>query len=171
MEALSQRYPDAHALGSDRATCHAACAALGGSGLAHVAAHGRFRTDNPLFSALQLTDGALTVYDLESLQRSPRIVILSACDAGMSAVRPGNELMGLAAAVLALGTQTLIASVTPVRDAAIRPLMLDLHGRLREGVPPATALARAQAATLAADLGGSLAGAGLVCYGAGHRPL
>ena len=171
VEALSQRYPDAHALGSDRATCHAACAALGGSGLAHVAAHGRFRTDNPLFSALQLTDGALTVYDLESLQRSPRIVILSACDAGMSAVRPGNELMGLAAAVLALGTQTLIASVTPVRDAAIRPLMLDLHGRLREGVPPATALARAQAATLAADLGGSLAGAGLVCYGAGHRPL
>lgn len=171
VEALAQHYPDARRLTGDEATCEAACAALDGADLVHVAAHGRFRLDSPLFSALELADGALTVYDLESLERAPRVVVLSACDAGMSAVRPGNELMGLAAAVLALGTETLIASVIPVPDDAVRPVMLELHGNLRSGLPPATALARTQAALLDLQLADGVAGAGLVCYGAGQRPL
>ena len=54
------------------ATCRAVCAALDGPTLAHVAAHGRFRADNPLFSCLQLADGPLTVYDLEALKQAPR---------------------------------------------------------------------------------------------------
>lgn len=53
--------------------------------------HALFRADNPLFSALQLADGPLTVYDLERLRAAPRDMILSACDDGVSAVRPGDE--------------------------------------------------------------------------------
>jgi CHAT domain-containing protein len=134
-----------------------------------VRADGRFHADNPLFSSLQLAEGPLTVYDLEALHHAPRTVILSACDAGISAVKPGNELMGLAAAVLALGTQTLVASVFPVPDEAIRPLMLALHAGLRAGLSPAAALARAQMESGGGDLLSAAAGAGLVCYGAGHR--
>lgn len=171
VEALSQHYPDARRLTGAEATCEAACAAVDGADLVHVAAHGRFRLDSPLFSALELADGALTVYDLESLERAPRAVVLSACDAGMSAVRPGNELMGLAATVLALGTETLIASVIPVPDDAVRPLMLELHRNLRSGLPPATALARTQAVLLDLQVAEGVAGAGLVCYGAGRQPL
>ena len=52
-----------------RATVEAAMAALDGAGLAHVAAHGHFRADSPLFSSLELADGPLTVHDLERLQR------------------------------------------------------------------------------------------------------
>jgi hypothetical protein len=129
------------------------------------AAHGRFRADNPLLSRLQLADGPLTVYDLEALQRPPGCLVLSACDAGVSDVRPGDELMGLAAAVLALGTRTLVASVLPVADAATRPLMLALHEGLCLGMTPAEALARAQAA----PIGGhdAVAAASFVCLGAG----
>ncbi len=125
-----------------------------------MAAHGTFRSDNPLFSALHLADGPLTVHDLEHLEQAPDTVVLSACDSGLSAVRPGDELMGLAAAVFALGTRTLVASVVPVPDAASHDLMVAFHDELLAGRPPAAALAAAQR-----DRG--IAGAGFVCLGAG----
>jgi CHAT domain-containing protein len=137
-------------------------AALDGAGLVHIAAHGRFRADNPLFSCLQLADGPLTVYDLEGLRRAPRTLVLSACDSGLSAVRPGDEVMGLAAAVFSLGTATLVASVIPVPDDATRRLMLAFHRRLQAGDTPAVALAAVRGAG-AADP----ASAGFVCFGSG----
>lgn len=144
-------------VGAD-ATAHRVSLALGGAGLAHVAAHGHFRADNPLFSCLDLADGPLTVYDLERLPATPRLLVFSACDSALSAVRPGDELMGLAASVFALGTSTLVASVTPVSDLDTRLLMTDLHRRLAGGVGVADALAEAQQA------GGV---SGFVCFGAG----
>jgi tetratricopeptide (TPR) repeat protein len=161
--ALAGRYPEATCLAGRAATVAAVGAALGGAGLAHVAAHGAFRVDNPLFSALQLADGPLTVYDLEGLARAPRRLVLSACDSGLSGVRPGDELMGLAGALFALGMTTLVASVIPVPDAATKELMLALHRGLQAGLPPAHALARAQA-----EWGRDPAvSAGFVCFGAG----
>jgi len=136
-------------------------------GLVHLAAHGGFRSDNPMFSHLSLTDGPLTVYDLERVPRPPSTVVLSACESGLSAVRPGEELLGLTAALLALGTRTVLASMLPVQDAATLELMLDLHRRLAAGRSPAEALAGAQAG-LGDDLDerGATAVA-FVCLGAG----
>ena len=37
---------------------------------------------------------ALTVYDLERLQRAPHRLVLSSCESGLSAVHAGDELMG-----------------------------------------------------------------------------
>ena len=42
------------------------------SELVHLACHGSFRTDNPLFSTLSLADGPLTVYDLERARGDAR---------------------------------------------------------------------------------------------------
>jgi tetratricopeptide (TPR) repeat protein len=158
VEALAARYPTATALVGKDSAAQDVLGTIDGAELAHIAAHGRFRSDNPLFSALQLADGPLTVYDLERLRRAPRRLVLSACESALSAVRPGDELMGLASAVFALGTSTLIASVTPVPDGGSRALMLDLHDRLSAGTPPARALAEANLAT-GID--------GFVCFGAG----
>ena len=167
VESLSGSMPDAQVLVGSDATVGAVARALDGAPLAHVAAHGTFRADNPLFSSLELADGPLTVYDLEQLRRPPRRIVLSACDSGLSAVRPGDELMGLSAALLGLGTRTLVATVVPVPDGATTPLMLDLHQRMRAGLSPAAALAAAQEAYSG---GGDLAyatSAGFVCFGAG----
>ena len=98
------------------------------------------------------------MYDLERLSRAPRTLVLSACDSALSAIRPGDELMGLAGAVFALGTHTLIASVTPIHDEETRAVMLALHDRLLAGASPARALADASQAT-GID--------GFVCFGAG----
>jgi hypothetical protein len=158
IDALASRYPEASVLTGTAATAADVSAALDGAALAHIATHGRFRSDHPLFSSLDMADGPLYVYDLERLGSTPDLLILSACESALSGVRPGDELMGLASAVFALGTRTLIASVTPVNDADTRTLMLALHGRIAAGLTPAAALAEASRAT---DV------SGFVCFGFG----
>lgn len=156
--ALAQDYPDAIRLTGAAATADAVRAALDGASLAHLACHGTFRADNAQFSSLRLADGPLMVYDLERLRRPPTRIVLSACDAGLSAVRPGDELMGLAASLFAMGTQTLVASVAPVDDAETERLMVELHRRLARGTSPARALADSQQRVEVA---------GFTCFGLG----
>ncbi len=92
IDAVARRYPDSVRFGPEEATTAAVLGALSGVGLAHIAAHGEFRGDNPLFSCPRLADGPLTVYDLERLERPPALLILSACESGLSGVRPGDEV-------------------------------------------------------------------------------
>ena len=150
--------PGSTLLTGKEATAEQTLAALDGSKLAHLACHGHFRADSPLFSSLELADGLLNVYALQQLKLAPEIVVLSACDVALSSVRPGDELLGLAAALLGMGTRTIIASVVPVPDAAGRRLMLAFHRELAGGARPATALARAQARATVP---------GFVCLGSG----
>ncbi len=137
---LAARHPDAVVLTGAGASVAAAMEALDGAVLAHVAAHGRFRADSPLFSALELADGPLTVHDLERLRVAPHRVVLSACESGVVAPVGAEELLGLTSALLALGTAGLVCSVAEVDDARTAELMVDLHAHLYAGLDPASAL-------------------------------
>ena len=167
LDALQRLYPSAQRLEGDGAGAAAVLSALDGARLAHVAAHGTFRGDNPLFSSLRVGDGPVTVYDLEALGRAPSTLVLSACESGLSGVRPGDELMGLASALLALGTNVLVASIVPVPDEATRLLMTAFHERLADGDPAATALAAAQERVAADGPAGLASAAGFLCLGGG----
>ena len=162
--ALHRQFPDARALTGADATVAGALAALDGASWGHLACHGTFRADNPLFSHLSLADGPLTVADLSALRRPPSLLMLSSCDSGLSAVHPGDELQGLAASLLGLRTRTVIASLGPVDDETTLALTTDLYTRLRAGSPPAAALAAAQAA---APPEHTVSAANFVCMGAG----
>ncbi|WP_408897669.1 CHAT domain-containing protein [Nocardioides sp. R1-1] len=137
---LAERHPEAVLLDGPAATLDAVLSHLDGAGLVHLAAHGRFRADSPLFSALDLADGPLTVHDLERVRRAPYRVVLSACESGVLAPVGAQELLGLAAALFALGTAGLVCSVGEVNDAATADLMVGLHAALASGSDPATAL-------------------------------
>lgn len=165
LDSLQRMYPAARRLDGAAATAADVLTALDGASLAHMAAHGSFRADNPLFSSLRVADGPLTVYDLEALGRAPSTLVLSACESGLSGVRPGDELMGLASVLLALGTNVLVASIVPVPDDATRRLMCVFHEHLAAGVAPAPALAAAQARVAAEDAAGLAAAAGFLCLG------
>ncbi|MDR7302317.1 CHAT domain-containing protein [Haloactinomyces albus] len=127
------------------ATAERVLGAMDGARIVHIAAHGWFRDDRPLLSCLDLFDGPLYGYDLDRLRRGPTTVVLSACEGGRSAVGRGDELRGLAAALLGRGTATVIASIVPVPDERTAEVMVSLHSALRENLAPAEALARAQA--------------------------
>jgi tetratricopeptide (TPR) repeat protein len=118
---------------------------FGACGLVHLACHGTFRTDNPLFSTLALADGPLTVYDLQRAASMPEVVVLSACSVGTSAAINGGTLLGLSSALGAFGAAAVIAPLTPVSDEHVLAVMLRLHTQLAAGAPPAAALAAATA--------------------------
>ncbi len=163
--ALSRMYPDAVRLTGRRATVEQCVSVMDGAAVAHVAAHGVFRADSPLFSALRLADGPLTGFDLLRLRRAPRLVVLSACESGVPSVHPGDELLGLGAALLSAGTTAVVCTAIPVPDRSTRRLMLALHRHLKAGAGPAEALRRVRVA--AADPVSRAAATGFGCIGAG----
>jgi CHAT domain-containing protein len=133
-------YDGATVLSGADATARRVLAALDGAWLAHIAAHGSFRADSPLFSSLRMDDGPLTVYDFEQLHRAPYRLVLSSCDSGVLAPAGADELLGLASSLLPLGTSGIIAGVVPLNDFAVVPLMVDLHRHLRSGQTLAEAM-------------------------------
>ena len=135
---------DVSVLGGGTADVAQVLATIDGARLVHIAAHGTFRADSPLFSALRMDDGPLTAYDLERLTRAPRRIVLSSCDSGRGATAGADELLGLVSALIPLGTIGLVASVVPVNDAAAVPLMAGLHRYLRGGASLAEALCGAR---------------------------
>lgn len=142
---LAGRHGSATVLEYDDARVPRVLAELDGAALAHIAAHGTFRADSPLFSALRMADGPLIVHDFERLDRSPYRIILSCCDTARFASVGADELLGLVTALLPLGTAGVVACSAPVNDEAVVPLMLTLHKGLSAGASMAEALRDARA--------------------------
>ena len=164
---LSDLYPDAQLLAGRDATVGAALRALDGADVAHVAAHGRFRADNPMFSSLVLADGPLTAYDLERLHLAPRTIMLAACDSALSPSRPGDEMIGLAAALLAVGGSAVIAALLPLPDAVSAQLAQAWHRLLSQGSSPSQALALLASRAREDGPLAQVAASALVCLGYG----
>ncbi|WP_407111793.1 CHAT domain-containing protein [Streptomyces sp. DSM 116494] len=162
---LAGRYGGATVLEHEDATVPRVLAELNGAALAHIAAHGTFRADGPLFSSLRVADGPLIVHDFERLDRSPYRIILSCCDTARFANVGADELLGLVTALLPLGTAGVVACSAPVNDAAVVPLMLALHERLDAGLSLAEALRDARAA-LPADAVHRATGWAFTAFGA-----
>ena len=110
----------------------------------HLACHAQFRSDNPLFSSLKLGDGWFTARDAYALKLNCGLVTLSACETGMNAVAPGEELMGLARGFLSAGSPTVMMSLWTVDDEATAELMATFYDELAGTKSPSAALRAAQ---------------------------
>jgi CHAT domain-containing protein len=117
-------------------------ASISGAWIVHIAAHGNFRADSPLFSSLTLDAGPLFVHDLDHLRMPPHRVVLSACDTGVAAPVGADQLLGLVSGLLRVGAAGVLASVVPVNDEAASPFMLAVQRALLRGMAmPEAALA------------------------------
>jgi hypothetical protein len=145
ISAIAAFYADPRILRSSAATVLATCQFLESCGTVHLAGHGSFRRDNPLFSHIQLVDGPLNVFDIEMLRAVPSLVIIAACDAAASSIAGGDDLIGTAAALLRIGVRGVVAPLISVSDTATRDLMVDFHAELASGISPERALAAARA--------------------------
>jgi tetratricopeptide (TPR) repeat protein len=132
-EESEHEYDEVTVLGQGTATARRVLDAIDGARLAHIAAHGTFRSDNPHFSSIRMDDGPLTVHDFERLRRAPYRLILPSCDSAVLAPAGADELLGLTSTLVPLGTAGIVASVAPVNDRAVVQLMLALHRKLRRG--------------------------------------
>jgi tetratricopeptide (TPR) repeat protein len=133
-------YPDATAISPPDSTAQAVLGRLDGADLVHLACHGWLRSDNPLFSSLVLSDGPLTVQELQTSGVAPHRLVLASCQSGADVAYAGDEVLGFISSLLARGTAGVVASVAAVPDVAAVDVMYALHEQLARGRTLAHAL-------------------------------
>jgi CHAT domain-containing protein len=113
-------------------------------GIVCLSTHGSFE-DPALASVLLLAGGQwLSVFELLGIGFATELVVLSACQSGQAVVRPGDEIEGFGAAVLAAGARGSALGLWKVDDRSTALLMSEFFTQLHSGAPPRAALADAQ---------------------------
>jgi CHAT domain-containing protein len=146
VRALGRIFPDAVTLTGERATHDNLMRYAPEARFLHLASHGYFRRDNPMFSFLKLADSPLNFYSLLDLRLKAEMVTLSACHTGVNTVFPGDELHGLMRGFLYAGAPSLVASLWAANDLSTAEFMREMYSRLRAGDTKRAALRSAQLA-------------------------
>ncbi|HSL29652.1 MAG TPA: CHAT domain-containing protein [Anaerolineales bacterium] len=145
-QAVARHLPRAELFLNEQATLAAFQAQASRNGILHLACHGLFRADNPMFSALRLHDDWLTAADVLAIDLRDTFVTLSACESGRSNGQRGDEILGLTRAFLGAGTRALLVTLWLVEDEASASLMDCFYEQLSRGADYATAWRLAQLA-------------------------
>ncbi len=140
VQALRGVLDDAEVFIGKNATEHVLRTRGPASHIIHIATHGRFRQDNPMFSAIRLGDSFLSLFDLYHLHLPVELITLSGCSTGLSGVSGGNELVGLARGLLHAGAQSLVLSLWDVHDESTAKFMTAFYKCLRQGKTKAAAM-------------------------------
>jgi CHAT domain-containing protein len=144
IETLAPLFKTSVRLKNEAATLENLRKNLGKMDVLHLACHGKFRLDNPDFSALNLFAENLTVTDARDLNLQDKLVVLSACETGLNKIVSGEELFGLTRGFLHAGASALVSSLWTVNDRSTADLMRRFYGALLKGTSPAKALQIAQ---------------------------
>lgn len=95
--------------------------------IVHIACHHRFDAAAPMQSALLLSGGDLTAQQILEMRLQSELVTLSACQSGVSELRPGDELIGTVRALLYSGARSVIVSLWNAYDEATARFMQDFY--------------------------------------------
>ena len=144
IQSLNEVFPEAAAFVGEAATTDALRRNSASADVVHLACHGQFRSDNPLFSALRLADDWFMVRDAYSLKLDRALVTLSACETGANVVAPGDELIGLARGFFSAGARSVLLSLWMVDDETTAQMMVDFYQETRSGRSLSASLRAAQ---------------------------
>ncbi|MCA9951392.1 MAG: CHAT domain-containing protein [Anaerolineales bacterium] len=112
----------------------------------HFACHGWFNQADPLESYLVIApDEQLTAREIiKSWQIQAELVVLSACQTGVSHILRGDEAMGLTRAFLYAGAGAVLVTQWPVADLPAFLLIMRFYELLESGLELSAALHQAQ---------------------------
>jgi CHAT domain-containing protein len=140
VRAVAAVLPDARLCIGPEATEHVLRTVGRDSRIVHIASHGYFRPENPMFSGIRLGDTYLNVYDLYRLRLRADLVTLSGCATGANVAAAGDELLGITRGLFCAGAHTLLLSLWNVHDESTAMLMSSLYRRITDGAPAVDAL-------------------------------
>ncbi len=106
-----------------------------GSDAWHFAGHAHFRSDNPFYSYLSLTDGPLFAADLRLKQTAVNLVTLAACRTGEQTTGSGEEPSGFVRSLLEMGARTVIAGHWAVSDTSTALWMKTFYQNYDSNIP------------------------------------
>jgi tetratricopeptide (TPR) repeat protein len=133
VQAVASVLPDTHVFLGAEATAGELHRHGMASRFVHIATHGMFRRDNPMFSSIRLGDGPLSVYDLYELRLSAELVTLSGCGTGLSVVLGGDEQLGLVRGLLYAGARGVLLTLWDAYDSSTADFMKAFYGHLQGG--------------------------------------
>lgn len=110
------------------------------SRIIHLATHGYFRRDSPMFSAIQLASSRLSLFDFYDLELAAELVVLSGCGTGLSEVTAAEELVGLVRGLLYAGARSVLVTLWDVNDDSTTRFMASFYQHQQAGLRPAEAL-------------------------------
>ncbi|WP_146034030.1 CHAT domain-containing protein, partial [Nostoc cycadae] len=120
----------------------------------HLATHGIFDTENPTSSGIvlslfdekgKLENGFLRLQDIFNLKLPAELIVLSACQTGLSKEIKGEGLVGLTRGFMYAGSPRVLVSLWNVDDEATSELMQKFYTKiLKQKLTPAVALRSAQ---------------------------
>jgi CHAT domain-containing protein len=113
--------------------------------LVHIATHGSFRQDNPMFSSISLGNSQLSLFDLYQLDLPAELVTLSGCGTGLNVVVGGDELLGLVRGLLYAGAQGVLVTLWDVNDQSTAEFMKLFYEHLKTNPNKAQAVQYATA--------------------------
>ncbi|HEX4167749.1 MAG TPA: CHAT domain-containing tetratricopeptide repeat protein [Bryobacteraceae bacterium] len=131
IQAVAAVVPEPLVLFGSDATEHALREYGHRSRLVHIASHGYFRQDNPMFSSIKLADSYLTLYDLYHMSLPVDLLTLSGCVTGLNVVADGDELFGLTRGLLYAGARSLLLSLWEVDDQSTSEIMEEFYTGLK----------------------------------------
>lgn len=103
----------------------------------HIAAHARFRHDDPMESGVKLADGWLTIPRIAELKLQPELLVLAGCATGRVSVTEGGEVFGLVRGFLQSGAANLLTTLWPVPDRQTTRFMEHFYRALDGGASAA----------------------------------
>lgn len=113
--------------------------------LLHIAAHGRHRPTNPMFSHVEFADGPVSAYEIATAPTQVELAVLMSCESGKVTSYRHSEPDGLVRAILARGAQAAIGSSWLLDDRAAFALQEKLYGALLQGQSATHGLSAARA--------------------------
>jgi len=109
----------------------------------HFACHGYFDEADAGRSGIVLSevsgllgngeDGYLTIPEIAVLNMQSRMVMLSACETGLAAVKRGDGMVGMARAFMVAGTENVGVSLWSISDEGTAEFMTRLYGKVIKG--------------------------------------
>lgn len=138
--AVAEALPGARLFVAEEATKQVLTTHARHSRVVHIASHGYFRPDSPMFSTIRLGDGFVNVYDLYRLRIPAELVTLSGCATGANIAGAGDELLGITRGLFCAGAQALLLSLWNVHDESTAKFMTAFYERIAQDQAPVTAL-------------------------------
>jgi CHAT domain-containing protein len=143
VESVRQVLPDSQLFLGNAANHQVFLERSSSSRIIHIATHGTFRPDNPMFSGVRLGDGYLYLYELYNLRLNAELLTLSGCATGLNVVADGDELLGLIRGALGAGARSLLLTLWEVSDRSAMMFMVNFYKLLQGAKSKAAALKQA----------------------------
>jgi CHAT domain-containing protein/Tfp pilus assembly protein PilF len=140
VQVVAGALPRSRLLTGEDATVEALRSEGRGCRVVHIATHANFRSDNPMFSSIQLAKSRLSLFDLYSLRLDAELIVLSGCGTGLSVVKGADEIVGLTRGLLYAGASAAVVSLWNVHDRSSAEFMRIFYDNLGNSLEPSKAL-------------------------------